>query len=108
MDEPLGALDEQTKMLVQDDLLHLWEGTGKTVVFITHSIDEAVILADRVAVMSHRPGRIKAVFEIDLPRPRTRSSCAINRHSSKLAEGFGRLARRSIAGGRLVRSTPMA
>jgi NitT/TauT family transport system ATP-binding protein len=70
MDEPLGSLDEQTKMLVQEDLLHLWEGTRKTVIFITHSLDEAVVLGDRVAVMSHRPGRIKAIYAIDLPRPR--------------------------------------
>lgn len=70
MDEPLGSLDEQTKMLVQEDLLHLWEGTRKTVIFITHSLDEAVVLGDRVAVMSHRPGRIKAIYPIDLPRPR--------------------------------------
>ncbi len=70
MDEPLGALDEQTKMLVQDDLLHLWEGSQKTVIFITHSLDEAIVLGDRVAVMSHRPGRIKAMFDIALPRPR--------------------------------------
>jgi len=70
MDEPLGALDEQTKMLVQDDLLKLWEEHRKTVIFITHSLDEAVVLGDRVAVMSHRPGRIKAVFDVRLPRPR--------------------------------------
>jgi NitT/TauT family transport system ATP-binding protein len=70
MDEPLAALDEQTKMLVQEDLLHLWEGLRKTVVFITHSLDEALVLGDRVAVMSFRPARIKAVFEIRLPRPR--------------------------------------
>ena len=70
MDEPLGALDEQTKMLVQDDLLKLWEETRKTVIFITHSLDEAVVLGDRVAVMSHRPGRIKAMFPVNLARPR--------------------------------------
>jgi NitT/TauT family transport system ATP-binding protein len=70
MDEPLSALDEQTKMLVQEDLLRLWEGSKKTVIFITHSLDEAVVLGDRVAVMSHRPGRIKAIFDIDLARPR--------------------------------------
>jgi NitT/TauT family transport system ATP-binding protein len=70
MDEPLSALDEQTKMLVQEDLLRLWEGSKKTVIFITHSLDEAVVLADRVAVMSYRPGRIKAIFDIDLARPR--------------------------------------
>ena len=55
---------------MQEDLLHLWEGTRKTVIFITHSLDEAVVLGDRVAVMSHRPGRIKAIYPIDLPRPR--------------------------------------
>jgi len=70
MDEPLGALDEQTKMLVQDDLLKLWEESRKTVIFITHSLDEAVVLGDRVAVMSHRPGRIKALYDVRLPRPR--------------------------------------
>jgi NitT/TauT family transport system ATP-binding protein len=70
MDEPLGSLDEQTKMVIQDDLLHLWEGSRKTVIFITHSLDEAIVLGDRVAVMSHRPGRIKAIFDIALPRPR--------------------------------------
>jgi NitT/TauT family transport system ATP-binding protein len=70
MDEPLGTLDEQTKMLVQDDLLKLWEESHKTVVFITHSLDEAVVLGDRVAVMSYRPGRVKAIFDIRLQRPR--------------------------------------
>jgi NitT/TauT family transport system ATP-binding protein len=70
MDEPLSSLDEQTKMLVQEDLLRLWEGSQKTVIFITHSLDEAVVLGDRVAVMSHRPGRIKAIFDIELARPR--------------------------------------
>jgi NitT/TauT family transport system ATP-binding protein len=70
MDEPLGSLDEQTKMLVQDDLLKLWEETRKTVIFITHSLDEAVVLGDRVAVMTRRPGHLKAMFDVHLPRPR--------------------------------------
>jgi NitT/TauT family transport system ATP-binding protein len=70
MDEPLASLDEQTKMVVQEDLLRLWEGSQKTVIFITHSLDEALVLGDRVAVMSYRPARIKAVFDVDLPRPR--------------------------------------
>jgi NitT/TauT family transport system ATP-binding protein len=70
MDEPLAALDEQTKMVVQADLLALWQGTRKTVVFITHSLDEAVVLGDRVVVMTQRPGRIKAVIPVELPRPR--------------------------------------
>jgi NitT/TauT family transport system ATP-binding protein len=70
MDEPFGALDEQTKILAYEDLLALWEGTRKTVVFITHSLDEAIILGDRVAVMGRRPGRIKDIVEVSLPRPR--------------------------------------
>jgi NitT/TauT family transport system ATP-binding protein len=70
MDEPLSALDEQTKLLVQADLLRLWEKTRKTVVYITHSLDEAIILGDRVIVMTNRPGKLKAVFDVTLPRPR--------------------------------------
>jgi NitT/TauT family transport system ATP-binding protein len=70
MDEPLSSLDQQTKMLVQRDLLRLWEESHKTVIFITHSLEEAVTLGDRVVIMTHRPGRIKAIVDIDLPRPR--------------------------------------
>lgn len=70
MDEPFGALDEQTRIFAYADLLSLWEKTRKTVIFITHSIDEAILLADRVCVMSARPARIKEVFEVNLPRPR--------------------------------------
>jgi NitT/TauT family transport system ATP-binding protein len=70
MDEPLASLDEQTKLLVQEDLLRLWEGSHKTVVYITHSLDEAIVLGDRVIVMTNRPGKIKTVVDIDLPRPR--------------------------------------
>ena len=66
MDEPFAALDALTRDSLQAELLLIWERTGKTVVFITHSIDEAVYLGQRVAVMSARPGRIKAVVEIDL------------------------------------------
>jgi NitT/TauT family transport system ATP-binding protein len=70
MDEPLSALDEQTKLLVQADLLRLWDKTRKTVVYITHSLDEAIILGDRVIVMTNRPGKLKAIFDVTLPRPR--------------------------------------
>jgi NitT/TauT family transport system ATP-binding protein len=70
MDEPFANLDEQTKLILQDDLLRIWEGTRKTVVFITHSLDEAITLADRVVVLSRRPGRIKSIVDITLPRPR--------------------------------------
>ncbi|WP_276963868.1 ABC transporter ATP-binding protein [Ferrimicrobium acidiphilum] len=71
MDEPMGALDEQTRLLIQEDLLRLWEETRKTVLLVTHSIDEAILLGDRVSVMSRRPGRIKANLDVPLERPRS-------------------------------------
>ena len=70
MDEPFGALDSQTRELMQEELLEIWGTTRKTVIFITHDIDEAVYLSDRVLVMTARPGRIKEDLRIDLPRPR--------------------------------------
>jgi NitT/TauT family transport system ATP-binding protein len=70
MDEPFGALDAQLKLVLQAELLRMWEGSGKTLVFITHDLAEAISLADRVIVMSTRPGTIRAVQAIDLPRPR--------------------------------------
>ncbi|OAL16592.1 ABC transporter ATP-binding protein [Streptomyces noursei] len=69
MDEPFAALDAQTRESLQDELLRIWQRTGKTIVFITHGIDEAVHLGQRVAVMTSRPGRIKEVVPIDLPPP---------------------------------------
>lgn len=70
MDEPFGALDEQTKFVLQQELLRLWEATKKTVIFITHSLDEALTLADRVLVMTPRPGRISRVIDVPFARPR--------------------------------------
>ena len=70
MDEPFGALDVQTKAIMQTELLQLWEQLRPSVLFITHDLDEAVALSDRVAVMTSSPGSIKDVFDIDLPRPR--------------------------------------
>ncbi len=72
MDEPFGALDEQTRRLLQEELLHIWEGTGTTVLFVTHSMDEAVLLGDRVVLMSPRPGRIDEIIDVTLARPRSR------------------------------------
>jgi NitT/TauT family transport system ATP-binding protein len=70
MDEPFGALDVQTKAIMSNELLTLWERTKPSVIFITHDLEEAVALADRVVVMTAGPGTIKAVYDIDLPRPR--------------------------------------
>jgi ABC-type nitrate/sulfonate/bicarbonate transport system ATPase subunit len=70
LDEPFGALDNQTRALMQELLLGIWEGDRKTVLFVTHDIDEAIFMANRVAVMTARPGRVKSDVRIDLPHPR--------------------------------------
>ncbi len=70
MDEPFSALDVQTRELMQQELLALWEQNKAAVLFVTHDLDEAILLADRVAVLTSRPARVKSVYKIDLPRPR--------------------------------------
>jgi NitT/TauT family transport system ATP-binding protein len=70
MDEPFSALDAQTREIMQTELLRIWESGRKTVVFITHQIDEAVFLSDRVVVLGRRPGRIRETVNIELARPR--------------------------------------
>ena len=86
MDEPFGALDEMTRERMNDELLRIWERTGTTVVFVTHSIPEAVFLSSRVVVMSARPGRITQTVEIDLPRPRNDATRETDRYFSLVTE----------------------
>jgi NitT/TauT family transport system ATP-binding protein len=74
MDEPFGALDAQTRNRMQKELLSIWEKTKKTIVFVTHSVDEAVYLADRIVVLSGRPGTIREVLDLPWPKPRDRTS----------------------------------
>lgn len=84
MDEPFGALDEQNRIILQQELLRIWEENRKTTVFITHSIDEALVLSDRVMIMTAHPGTIKTIIDIDLPRPRDIAEIRTTRHYNEL------------------------
>ena len=89
LDEPFGALDNQTRALMQELLLGIWEADRKTVLFVTHDIDEAIFMANRVAVMSARPGRIKTMVPIDLPHPRhytMKTTPEFSRYKAELTE----------------------
>jgi NitT/TauT family transport system ATP-binding protein len=91
MDEPFGALDAHTRTRLQNDLLNIWERDRKTVLFVTHSVDEAVFLSDRVVVMTRAPGRIKEIVEIDLPRPRRRAELLLDPRYQKYVVDIERL-----------------
>lgn len=86
MDEPFAALDAQTKIMLQGEFLRIWERDRKTVLFVTHDLAEAVALADRVIVLTRRPGRIQADIAIDLPRPRDPERIRFDRHYLRLSE----------------------
>ncbi len=86
MDEPFGALDEMTRERMNDEVLRIWEQTGTTILFVTHSIPEAVFLSSRVVVMSARPGRITTVVDIDLPRPRNEDTRETRRYFELVTE----------------------
>jgi NitT/TauT family transport system ATP-binding protein len=91
MDEPFGALDALTREKLNVDLLRLTTESSKTVIFVTHNIEEAVLLSDQVAVMSPRPGRVLRTFEVDLPRPRglaTRSDARFHQLVQEIREVF--------------------
>jgi ABC-type nitrate/sulfonate/bicarbonate transport system ATPase subunit len=74
LDEPLGALDAFTRMRMQDEVLRLWEARGTTMLLVTHDIDEAIYMSDRIVLMTARPGRIERTITVNLPRPRQRNS----------------------------------
>jgi NitT/TauT family transport system ATP-binding protein len=95
MDEPFGALDEMTRERMNSEVLRIWERTGTTVVFVTHSIPEAVFLSSRVVVMSARPGRITKVIDVDLPRPRNEDTRETRRYFELVTEVREALRRRS-------------
>jgi NitT/TauT family transport system ATP-binding protein len=93
MDEPFAALDAQTRLLMQEQLVALWESNKHTVVFVTHDVDEALLLADRVIVMTARPGRIRMDLQVDLPRPRSYQTLFRDPKYSKLKSEVFRLVR---------------
>ncbi len=102
LDEPFGALDEQNRILLQQELLRIWEGTRKTAVFITHSIDEALCLGDRIMVMTAHPGTIKCIVDIDLPRPRDISAIRTSLHYNRLFQNIWGKLREEVLKGKKI------
>lgn len=86
MDEPFASLDAQTRRFLQEELLNIWQQTGTTILFVTHSIEEAVLLSQRVVVLRSRPGRVKEIVNIDLPRPRDESGVSFIGFRRRIAE----------------------
>ena len=91
MDEPFGALDAHTRTGMQHELLEIWERDRKTVLFVTHSVEEAVFLSDRVVVLTRSPGRIKTVVDVALPRPRVRADLLLDARYQKLVVEIERM-----------------
>lgn len=89
MDEPFGALDEQTRVLLHKSLLDIWHTTKKTIIFVTHNIREAISLSDRIVLMGIRPGGIRNVFDVDLPRPRLSTSSEVRLLETEIMEMLG-------------------
>ena len=94
MDEPFASIDEQTRRVFQDDLLALWSQERKTVVFVTHSMEEAIYLSDRVAVLSPRPGRVHQILDVPLPRPREAADVRAGAEFTALVDGLWKILRK--------------
>jgi len=105
MDEPFAAVDAQTRETLQDELLRIWEKTNKTIIFVTHSIEEAVLLADRVVVLTKNPGTIKKVVEINLPRPRTNAEMRVSTDYSWITNNVWELLQETQKEDKKVRSS---
>jgi len=94
MDEPFASIDEQTRRLFQDDLLRLWSEERKTVVLVTHSMEEAIYLSDRVVVLSPRPGRVQQELDVPLPRPRETADVRATADFARLVDGLWKILRK--------------
>jgi NitT/TauT family transport system ATP-binding protein len=97
MDEPFAALDAQTRDLLHDELERIWAETGRTVIFVTHNVREAVRLGDRVALLTFRPGRVKREFLVDLPRPRHLEDVDVARAAREILDDLKEEINRSLA-----------
>ena len=86
MDEPFGALDALTRRTLQDELIRIWSEFKKTICFVTHGIEESIYLSDRIVVMTYRPGTVKAIVPVDLPRPRSTTSPEFNELKNTLGQ----------------------
>jgi NitT/TauT family transport system ATP-binding protein len=99
MDEPVGALDAQTRELMQEELLRILESEKKTMIFVTHSIDEAILLGDRIVMMSRRPGRIREIVPVEIPRPRKIISVRAHPRYIELRARLWEMLKQDLAGG---------
>ncbi len=100
MDEPFGALDAQTRLVIQEEFLRIWERQKKTVIFVTHDLQEAIALSDRIVLMSCRPGKIKAVYPVDLARPRVVEDTLVHPRFTALFREIWRSLKEEVAAAR--------